>query len=330
MFRKERWYYSIAKLYPPSWRKSIEQDLIWGGYEYPYELWVGPTIVLSLLVLVMLPLMQWVVFGYLNWIGLSAAVGGFVIVNLLAYLTIYFRGEDRANRVEKVLPDAFQLMASNIRAGMTPFAAIRMAAKPEFGPLEDELNKATSKALGQAPLEDALISISNNIKSEVFERSIKLFVASIKAGGKLADLLEQSAKDIRAREALKNEMVTNTKTYTMFIMFTIIIGAPVLFSISIHFVEMMESMTAGISGGDLIAQTGFSAGIATGITVKFLTRVSIFSLMATSVLASMMMGVITEGKEKYGVKFLPIMATGSLVVFFIARSLIGSFFGGMI
>ena len=70
--------------------------------------------------------------------------------------------------------------------------------------------------------------------------------------------------------------------------------------------------------------------MAAGITVKFLTYVAVFSLLATSGLASMMMGVITEGKEKYGVKFMPLMVTGSLVVFFLARVLIGNFFGGLI
>ena len=50
-------------------------------------------------------------------------------------------------------------------------------------------------------------------------------------------------------------------------------------------------------------------------------------LFITSLLASMLMGVIAEGKEKYGLKYAPLVITGSLIVFVISQYIISGFLG---
>ena len=276
--------------------------------------------------LLIFALFPWSVYGEFSLLYFLAGTGAFAGVQILSYMVLYFRVENRASRVEKALPDALQLMSSNIKAGMTPFAAIQLAAKPEFGPLEKELKRATVVALGTGSFVGSLLHITTRIRSETLRRAMGLFVTSLKSGAQLARLLDETARDIRESKMLKQEMLANTKTYTMFIIFIIIIGAPVLLAITIHFVELTESMRAKMLAGELTGTLGISTA-PSEITVEFLIKISYVILFVTSFLSSAMLGVITEGKEKYGAKFLPFMLIGTFVVFLIARTAVSSFFG---
>ena len=77
---------------------------------------------------------------------------------------------------------------------------------------------------------------------------------------------------------------------------------------------------------------GFGMGFLAGevvITSDFLTKVSMAMLLTTAVLASMLMGVINDGKPKYGLKYAPTIMVGSFVVFFIANHVVGKYIIGL-
>ncbi len=326
-FSRKRLYISFSRVYPSGFRLDLEQLLVYGGFEAHPALFLGPTMILGFLVLFIGLLMPFTLYSEFDPLFALYAFLGFFTVQLLSYMVIYFRAEDRSARVEKILPDAIQLIASNIKAGMTPFAAIRLAARPDFGPLETELKRATVHALGERSFAVSLMSITERIKSESLRRAMGLFTTSMKSGGHLADLLEETAKDISESQSLKNEMVANTKTYLLFIMFTVALGAPVLLAISIHFVSMSDSLKSKMGSSELVGELGMGGG-ENSITVEFLTNASYIIIFITTGLASAMIGVITEGKEKYGAKYMPILTTIALVLFYFARIGVSSFIGG--
>jgi len=99
----------------------------------------------------------------------------------------------------------------------------------------------------------------------------------------MANLLEDSAKDIAETHGLKKDLVTGTKTYTMFIMFTVVIGAPLLFSISMQFVEIMSGMQgAGATPTDDSFGLGMSSGEIT-ITPEFIFKSKTFPWTCTQI-----------------------------------------------
>lgn len=326
VFSKDRVYQTFSKLYPASLRASMGKLLVYAGYSCPVSLFLGPVLILSLLLSLILLLIPFSLFGFFDPFFVLYALIAFSTVHLLSYLVVYFHSEDRAARVESVLPDALQLIASNIKAGMTPFAAIRLAARPEFGPLESELNKATIHALGEGSFADSLMYMTARINSEPLRRAMGLFSTSMKSGGHLADLLEETARDLAETRALKADMIANTKTYLMFILFTVAFGAPVLLAISLHFVGMSESLKANVGSSELVSGLGMGS-TDTVITIEFLTNASYAIIFLTSILASAMIGVITEGKEKYGAKYAPFIFAIGIVVFYFGRIAVGSVIG---
>src|SRR3990167_8745149 len=112
------------------------------------------------------------------------------------YLKEYFKTSARIKKIEDVFPDFLQLMASNLRAGMTIDRAMLLSARPEFAPLDSEILNVGKDITTGKSVESALLGMSKRIKSEKIDKTIFLIISGIRAGGNLAILLEQTASGL--------------------------------------------------------------------------------------------------------------------------------------
>lgn len=307
--------------------KKVNQLLIYANDNNNTAYWLGKSflisIILSLISSILVLSFKAPIYYILIFI-FSFIFGTQFVIHIL----IYFKVDNRKTKIEKILPDALQLISSNLQAGMTPYKAIKLAARKEFGALAEEFKEATEQALGTRNFADELMKIGDRVNSPMLRRTLKLITSSLSSGGHLAGLLEELSEDISDTQSLKNEMITNTKMYTMFILFTIIVGTPLLLAISVHFVGMVQGMqsTATLSGDEF--GIGFLSG-KLSVTPEFLTKISFTQLAVTSILASMLIGTITKGEMTAGFRFAPLVAIASITLFFIAKFLLIGFFAGM-
>lgn len=321
-----RVYLGFSKFFPKPYRMGMRQSFIYAGDKGNPDFYLGSSALLSLVCFIMIILIPYGSFTKFQLRYFVIGIAAVALIQLTYYFIVLFRVSDRTERIEKVLPDALQLISSNLKAGMTPYQALKMSARKEFGPLSEEINTATALSMGTQSFSEALGNISKNVKSEILDRSIKLFTTAMKSGGHLATLLQELSKEISKTRALKRELVTNTKTYAMFIMFTVIIGSPLLMVVSIHFLAIVSSLQASTG----TSSSGFGLDFLAGdiaITPGFLTIVAYFMLAITSVLSCMLLGVIKEGKLNYGIRYAPVVLLGSFTVFFVVRYFIGGAFG---
>ncbi|MFH1399861.1 MAG: type II secretion system F family protein [Candidatus Woesearchaeota archaeon] len=324
----KRIYISLTKFFPKSYVKYFESMMRYAGEHENVLLYLGSSLLLSFLVFIIALLYVYYYTPASVFIALLVAIMAFFFIQVVFYLAIYFKVESRIEQVESCLPDQLQLMANNIKSGMTPFHALTLSARKEFGALSEEILNATKQAWGVNSFTEALIDISRRIKSVMLERVLKLEASSLKTGGNLSSLLSDLANDIRETQALRKDLISKTRTYTAFILFTVLFGTPVLLSISVHFVEMLSSFTA--MGGNIPDASGFDIGFIAGgsqISPVFLTNFSYVMLAITTLFASMLMGVITKGKATSGIRYYPPLQIAVLVIFIGARSAIGSILG---
>ncbi|MFT4310521.1 MAG: type II secretion system F family protein [Candidatus Woesearchaeota archaeon] len=296
------------------------------GYEQTWRHIVGNSVLGGLL----LAVVCWS-FGYfntipavVNWVWYLLAVlsmlGGYVG----SYIFLFFSAERRTARVERVLPDALQVIAVNLRAGSTPYEAVKAIADDQFMDLGFEMQRVINKVSGNVSFGDVLLTVNEYIDSPALHRCLLLFVSSIKSGGKLAELLEGLAVDITQRQSLKKDLVINTKTNSMFIMFTIVVGAPLLMAISIYFVDIVADLQENT--GSTATMAGFGGGELL-ITSGFLLVVAYVFLLLTAVFACLFVGAMIDGEAKRGLKYAPMVIGATYAVFFVARFLIVYFFG---
>ncbi|MFW6013747.1 MAG: type II secretion system F family protein [Nanoarchaeota archaeon] len=248
----------------------------------------------------------------------------FPVFLVFDYLILFLEAEDRKHRVENILPDFLHLFSSSLRAGLTPYQALKSSAREEFGPLKDEIDIATTKALGSEGFEKALFEMKDTFDSRLIDKVVNLFITSLYTGSHMAELMEETARDMAETRNLKKELNTGTKTYTMFILFTVVIGSPLLFAISLQFIDMVEDMADPGSVGD-----DFDMGLTAGeipVSAEFMFWLAISLLISTSIFSSILIGVIKEGNKKYGLRYAPFIGVVAIGVFFLARFIVSGMF----
>ncbi len=311
------------------------------GIEQPPQIWLGSRLLLALTVALIAfalpPIITYAtssdigfgVPGELNFafmIGymLLAAMAGFALVLTLVYLHLYYIVHDRTRRVEEVLPDFLLMVAAQMHAGLTPFAAFNAAARPEFGPLEKEGRTIAARSVGTETFTDALLQLADHIDSPVLRRTISFFENGLRSGGKLANMLETAAEEIRDLEELRKETVLNTRTYTIFLIFILIGGLPLLLAISTEFLGIFSKMQGEINV-DSVKSMGNMLAPSLNLKPEFVNQMASVIIVGTALLVSIFVGVISEGKVLFGLKYWPPLAIVSYLVYMGVKTFLHAF-----
>jgi hypothetical protein len=176
--------------------------------------------------------------------------------------------DKRSDEVEATLPDVLQIVSANISAGMTPYNALWVSARKEFGALAEEITIAQKETLGGKSFTEALTDMGTRVRSNVLQRTLRLIVQGMKAGGELPNILQGIGSDIRQMRLLQKEMAASTMSYTLFILFGMVLGAPLLFSVSIQFVDVMNKFQPeGIDKNLMATQAGPMSSSMQGFSV---------------------------------------------------------------
>lgn len=279
---------------------------------------------------------------FLKW-GMGMAMLGGIVVFFLAiggtYLTLDLQTEAIGKKVEEVLPDALQLVASNIKSGLTTEKALLMSARPEFGPLEKELKRVSTRILSGMPVEKAILEIPQRIRSNLVERTMWLLARGISSGGEIADLLMQLSKNLRTQIALQSEAKAAISIYIILIFFSAAFGGPALYAVASFIVEVMSAQSAStnINPAQLSAAASQLGGVGSFISTspnlinpEFVIFFSQIMLFIGGIFASLILGAISTGKEKDGVKYIPFVFLFSFGLFHLIRFALTSSFGPLL
>ncbi len=254
---------------------------------------------------------------------------------LLPYLMVSIAAEKRKNEMEKVLPDALLLISANLKSGLSIEKAFLLSARDEFGPLAEELRATAMEMFGGKPVEEALTDMESRIKSELFQETLKLLVDGLKSGGNTAKLLDSSAEDIRNSLELSEEINANIRMYVMFILMAAVVGAPLLFSISVYMAESTTEMWEGVDVDELEQADTGAGGMEMSfqepdIDTAFFNEFSIMAIITINFFAALIISEIKNANIKEGAKYIPPLIIASLTLFFIMRSVIASLVGGFV
>lgn len=254
----------------------------------------------------------------------------FFIIFIAVYAWLSLTADSEGKFVDNVLPSALQLIASNIKGGLTTEKALFSSAKPEFGPLERELKKASKSIVAGKRIEKALLEVGNNIKSRNLKRTMWLISEGISSGGQIVDLLMQLSQDLTKENSIKQEVKANISIYFLLIFFSSAIGGPLLISISTFVVEAMGSQAMAMFPQTFTANAS-SLPISIGLPdVDFVVGFGFIVVIVTAFFSSLILGVINSGRERAGLKYLPFLLLIAVTVFFLSRHFLGVFFSSFI
>lgn len=317
----------IYHMIPSAYRNWVAKYLKYAGFTKDSEKYVSDSVLYGIILGLGAALLS--VFLNFSTVFIPLMfVGTFLFVQIVFSSLLIIISDNRKKAAEEVLPDALQLMSANIRSGLTPDRALLLAARPEFGPLEVEIKKVAKRTVSGEPLENSLRSMTESINSKLLDRSINLIIEGIGRGGELAALLEQTSEDIRHTKALLKEVSSYVLMYVIFIFFAVAIGAPLLYAVSTYLVGTMgkigslvqvEKVPVPAEIGTLRISTA-----STKISMEFLTQYSLSALAITSIFGGLMIGLIKEGSEQAGLKYIPIVTLLSIGTFFLIKTAVAT------
>ncbi|VVB56896.1 Type II secretion system (T2SS), protein F [uncultured archaeon] len=322
---------------------SLTQLLGYAGIETPPQIWLGSRLLLAMGIALFStavpPLMAYLLDGdigfgapgsfnvaYLIGFMLFSGVLAFLAVLVLMYLHLYYLIHDRVRRVEEVLPDFLLMVAAQMHAGLTPFAAFNASARPEFGPLEREIKVITARAVGTESFTDALLALADHVDSPVLRRTISFFENGLRSGGKLANLLETAAEEIRDLDELRKETVLNTKTYTIFLIFILVGGLPLLLGISTEFLGIFNKLQSQVNT-DATKMMGNMLAPSLNLSAEFVGQMAVVIIVGTALFVSVFIGVISEGKVLFGLKYWPPLAIMAYLFYLGVQTMLHGFLG---
>jgi len=317
---------ALYNLLPSFYKDRIEKEANYAKIEN-YETWVTngiflilPTLLALIIYFSPLQLVINIPTGILA--GLIGGLG-------LPYLLISLRAERRKKKMEDVLADALRLVSSNVRSGHTIEKSFLLSARDEFGPLGEELRTTSMEMYGGVAVEKSLKNMESRIKSELFQETLKLLIDGIKAGGDKADLLESSAEDIRSSLEMRKEIKSSIRMYAIFIVMVAVLGAPILFAVSVHMADVttdmwedsdIDEMDMGGAGSELGFEMSFEPP---NVDVEFFRLFAYMAILTTNTFAALIISEINNGNIKEGFKYAPIFCVVSIILFIGVSSGIG-------
>ena len=314
----------MYRLMPRRYKGKIQELITFsGGKKSPSHFFYTSLIMSLVLALVMAVIVR----QYSLYIFLVVFLSVFGFMHGLLYLAV----ERRTRYVENILPDALQLVAANIKSGFIPSRALVLSARKEFGPLSDAIKNVGKEMMTGKSLQESMGEMTKTIKSDVLSTTVTLINKGVRAGGQLVSLFEETAIDIRRKEAIRKEVRANIMMYAIFIGFAGCVGAPMLYALSGFLVSTISRLGGMIDvPQEVTSKMPLHMKFGIGISPDFLFLFSILAITITSVFGGLIIGLIGSGKEKEGIKYIPILVITSLAVFFVASFMISMMFGSLV
>lgn len=324
-------YRLFARIFPLKLRKSYSQILLYSGSKVDPENYIGfvtmASIFIGLLISFFLSKVYTAIPFLIQWVIL------FLLIEMLVYVPLMLKVDKIAKEVEIILPDALQIMSSNLKSGLTVDQAILSSVRPEFGRFGMELDRIGKEVAIGKPLERALLDSTTRVKSEKYRKTMDLLSSGLRSGGELARLLDQTSANLKHQVLVDEKIRSNVMMYVIFIFFAICFGAPILFGLSSFLAEVITDIFGSVdipqsaSSRFSMPMMNFSSP---SITTDFIMTYIIVSITLSAVMGGFIIGLISKGKEKYGFRYIPVLIIISLIMFFLIRLIIGNVMGDLI
>jgi len=247
------------------------------------------------------------------FIGVNPVLGlltGFIVPSGFIGIYIFFMMERRVDAIESTTPDFLRQIASLIRAGVGLETALEDVSKHGSGPLNDELKRAVIEIKIGSTFDDAIMSMSERLKSKNLDRTFRMILEGRRTGGSLADVIETVAEDLRAVLALKRERKANVMMSVMFLIVAAIIAAPFALGMIMTYSVFIESLGKPnpLLGASVTAASGY--------------------IIIHSAIAGLLIGIILYGSAKKGVKFALVLAPVAYLIFYVIKTFAIQMMGG--
>lgn len=242
-------------------------------------------------------------------IGISVGIGA---LPFIVSLSIDNRKEQMTN---EMFLEFTRNLAEAVSAGTPVSKAIVNLKKKNYGVLDDHVKKLANQIEIGIPIERALQTFAKDTNSALIRRATALINEAERSGGEIDYILESTAKSISEVEKLKKERRSTVYNLVVqgYIIFFTFIGIILIMQIKI--LPLTEGITSlGKIGG---LRTDFSVlknQMPESSTYADFSQPLLYLLIAQGVFMGLIIGKISEGSLKSGIKHSLILVSIAFLV----------------
>jgi len=227
-----------------------------------------------------------------------------VVIVLIPFMLSLVMGQNvQREKEEKFLSFSRDLVES-VRSGTPIVKSIINLRRRNYSSLSPHIEKLANQLALGITLEKSFATFAKDTKSKVISRAVGLITEAEKAGGRIETILESVASSVNQIETLKKERkaaVSNlvTQGYIIFMIFIII-----MLVLEFKILPLVS---------DLSSTEGLTTSVRTNNTTDFSTPLFVM-ILVQSFFAGLVIGKISEGSVRSGVKHSFILITITLLI----------------
>ncbi len=221
------------------------------------------------------------------------------------------------NKKEQKINETFlefsRSLAETVATGTPISKGIINMRKKNYGELNPYVKKLANQIELGVPVDQAFQTFAKEVDSSVIRRAIALIREAEKAGGEIDYILDSTAKSISEIEKLKKERKSA--------IYGLIVQGYVIFFIFIGIILVMEfkiiPLAAGVGSiGGFTTGSGFlqEPTETNAISVEKFTEPFLYLLIAQGMFVGLVIGKLTEGSIKKGIKHSFILMIAAFLV----------------
>ena len=207
----------------------------------------------------------------------------------------------KVDAMEDRFPEFLRDLAESRKAGMTMAQAVESAARGDYGYLTPEIKKMAVQISWGIPFSKALEQFGERINTPLVKRTTAMVVKASESGGKVADVIEAAAKNVREIKILQAERKTEMKMYLMIIYVTFFVFLAVIAVLAGMFLPKLITATQSSSG---IGGLGLGGG---GGSIEEYKFIYVCTALSQAIGNGIVAGALSEGKIIAGLRHATLM-----------------------
>ena len=241
-------------------------------------------------------------------VGLGAIIAVFPF-----FFALMAKGSKEQGNSQMFLEFARDLVES-VKAGTPISKSIINLKSKSYGTLTPYTQKLANQISIGIPVSKALDIFARDVENNVVTRSIMLIREAERAGGKIEDILESVAKSVSDIEILKSER--KAAIYNLVIEGYIIFFVFLLIMLIMQFkiIPLTADITLGGGAGMMNIDTATTATANPNSSAE-LTKPMLYLLLTQGFFAGLLIGKLSEGSIKPGLKHSFILISSSLLIY---------------
>lgn len=238
-----------------------------------------------------------------------------VLIAIIPYSLDSYIQKRLLNRREVAFSEFLYKLSELMRGGIDPVkGVVTLSRTTDLGAIAPNVQEAASAMLLGSSFEDAMHRMARSINSKLVSKYINIVVQAAYTGGNVADLLFRTSEDMRTVIAIEKDKEANLKQYIVIFYLAQGIIVALAYILSTSLLPLIQGVGLEmLGGGNGLSEINFERGF-------------FHMIILNALFGGLIVGMITEGEMKHGMKHSAVLIALSYVA---CVTLILSAGGGM-